>query len=71
MKPLLQLFALNLENMSEFKKKRGITLQSWHNELTKLREKWVEPEKYEKKVDELKCKEVKSLLFDKYLKDCK
>jgi DNA polymerase elongation subunit (family B) len=71
MKPLLQLFALNLENMSEFKKKRGITLQSWHNELAKLREKWVEPEKYEKKVEELKCKEVKSLLFDKYLKECK
>ena len=71
MKPLLQLFALNLENMSEFKKKRGVTLQSWHNELAKLREKWVEPEKYDKKVEELKCKEVKSLLFDKYLKDCK
>jgi DNA polymerase elongation subunit (family B) len=71
MKPLLQLFALNLENMSEFKKKRGITLQSWHNELAKLREKWNDPEKYEKKVEELKCKEVKSLLFDKYLKECK
>jgi DNA polymerase elongation subunit (family B) len=71
MKPLLQLFALNLENMNEFKKKRGITLQSWHNELAKLREKWNDPEKYDKKVEELKCKEVKSLLFDKYLKECK
>jgi hypothetical protein len=39
--------------------------------LTKLREKWNEPEKYDKKVEELKCKEVKSLLFDKYLKECK
>ena len=47
------------------------TLQSWHNELVKLHEKWVEPEKYEKKVEELKCKEVKSLLFDRYLKECK
>ena len=71
MKPLLQLFALNLENMNEFKKKRGITLQSWYNELARLREKWSEPEKYEKKLEELKCKEVKSLLFDKYLKECK
>jgi len=71
MKPLLQLFALNLENMNEFKKKRGITLQSWHNELAKLREKWNDPEKYDKKVEELKCKEVKCLLFDKYLKECK
>uniref|UniRef100_A0A6C0KR70 DNA-directed DNA polymerase n=1 Tax=viral metagenome TaxID=1070528 RepID=A0A6C0KR70_9ZZZZ len=71
MKPLLQLYALDLENMSEFKKKRGVTLQSWHNELAKLREKWTDPEKYEKKLEELKCKEIKSLLFDKYLKDCK
>jgi DNA polymerase elongation subunit (family B) len=71
MKPLLQLYALDLENMSEFKKKRGLTLQSWHNELAKLREKWTDPEKYEKKLEELKCKEIKSLLFDKYLKDCK
>jgi DNA polymerase elongation subunit (family B) len=71
MKPLLQLYALDLENMSEFKKKRGVTLQSWHNELAKLREKWSDPEKYEKKLEELKCKEIKSLLFDKYLKDCK
>ena len=71
MKPLLQLYALDLENMSEFKKKRGVTLQSWHNELAKLREKWTDSEKYEKKLEELKCKEIKSLLFDKYLKDCK
>jgi DNA polymerase elongation subunit (family B) len=71
MKPLLQLYALDLENMNEFKKKRGVTLQSWHNELAKLREKWTEPEKYEKKLEELKCKEIKNLLFDKYLKDCK
>ena len=71
MKPLLQLYALDLENMNEFKKKRGITLQSWYNELARLKEKWVEPEKYEKKLEELKCKEVKSLLFDKFLKECK
>ena len=71
MKPLLQLYALDLENMNEFKKKRGATLQSWHNELAKLHEKWSDAEKYEKKLEELKCKEIKSLLFDKYLKDCK
>jgi len=71
MKPLLQLYALNLENMSEFKKKRGVTLQSWYNEIDKLQSKWQEPEKYEKKLEELKCKEIKSLLFDSYLKECK
>jgi DNA polymerase elongation subunit (family B) len=71
MKPLLQLYALNLENMSEFKKKRGITLQSWYNEIDKLHSKWPEQEKFEKKLEELKCKEIKSLLFDSYLKECK
>jgi len=71
MKPLLQLFALNLENLNEFKKTRGPTLQSWKLELEKLRVKWSEPEKYEKKLEELKCKTVKVLLFDKYLKECK
>ena len=71
MKPLLQLYALNLENMSEFKKKRGVTLQSWYNEIDKLRTKWPEQEKFEKKLEELKCKEIKSLLFDSYLKECK
>ena len=71
MKPLLQLYALNLENMSEFKKKRVITLQSWFNELTKLKSKWPEQEKYDKKLEELKCKEIKCLLFDSYLKECK
>lgn len=71
MKPLLQLYALNLENMSEFKKKRGVTLQSWNNEIEKLRSKWPEQEKFEKKLEELKCKEIKSLLFDRYLKECK
>ena len=71
MKPLLQLYALNLENMSEFKKKRGVTLQSWYNEIEKLRTKWPEQDKFEKKLEELKCKEIKSLLFDSYLKECK
>jgi len=71
MKPLLQLYALNLEKMTEFKKKRGVTLQSWFNEIAKLQSKWTEQEKFEKKLDELKCKEIKSLLFDSYLKECK
>jgi DNA polymerase elongation subunit (family B) len=71
MKPLLQLYALNLENMNEFKKKRGITLQSWYNEIDKLKTKWPEQEKFDKKLEELKCKEIKSLLFDSYLKECK
>ena len=43
----------------------------WPEQLKKLSDKWPEQEKYEKKLEELKCKEVKLLLFDKYLKDLK
>tara|TARA_Y100000766_G_scaffold285258_1_gene307431 strand:+ start:5503 stop:9267 length:3765 start_codon:yes stop_codon:yes gene_type:complete len=67
MKPLLQLFSLELENMVEFKKKRGHTLNSWYNEINKLKEKWEDPIKFNNKYEELRCKEVKSLIFDKYL----
>ena len=62
---------MELENISEFKKKRGITLQSWYSEVEKLKSKWPDCEKFEKKYEELRCKEVKSLIFDKYLKDLK
>ena len=67
MKPLLQLFSLELENMVEFKKKRGHTLNSWYNEINKLKEKWEDPIKFNNKYEELRCKEVKSLIFGKYL----
>lgn len=67
MKPLQQLFSLELENMVEFKKKRGHTLNSWNNEINKLKEKWVDHDKFNKKYEELRCKEVKALIFDKYL----
>ena len=40
-------------------------------EIQKLKDKWPEKEKYDKKYEELRCKEVKSLIFDKYLKDLK
>ena len=66
MKPLQQLFSLELENMIEFKK-RGHTLNSWNNEINKLKEKWIDQEKFNKKYEELRCKEVKALIFDKYL----
>jgi len=67
MKPLLQLFALELENIKEFQNKYGKTLQAWKTEIDKLKIKWNEPEKYEKKLEEFKCKEIKQIIFDKYL----
>jgi hypothetical protein len=79
MKPLLQLYALELENIQEFKDKQFNIKEYntdkkvilWEQEIIKLKEKWTDSEKYVKKYEELRCKEVKSLLFDKYLKDLK
>jgi DNA polymerase elongation subunit (family B) len=68
MKPLLQLFALVLEQMTEFKTARGRTLRSWKLDIEKLHEKWPDEEKFEKKYEEFRCKEVKKLLFDPYIK---
>ena len=68
MKPLLQLFAIVLEQMSEFKIARGKTMRSWKIDIEKLHEKWPDEEKFEKKYEELRCKEVKKLLFDPYIK---
>jgi DNA polymerase elongation subunit (family B) len=74
-KPLQQLIALDLENLKEFKDKQFYIKEyntkkvlSWEEEIEKLRNKWPEPEKYAKKYEELRCKEVKSLIFDKFLK---
>ena len=78
MKPLLQLFALELENIKEFKDKQFYIKEyndkktlTWDQELEKLKTKWPEPEKFAKKYEELRCKEVKSLIFDKFLKELK
>ena len=78
MKPLLQLFALTLEKIPEFKERQFYLKEynnkknlTWEQELDKLREKWPEPEKYIKKYEELRCKEVKACLFDKYLNKLK
>ena len=67
MKPVQQLFSLVLEDIPEFKKKifkvknLKSTLQKYKKEL--------DPEKYEKKKEDVKCKEIKFLLFDKYLNE--
>ena len=78
MKPLLQLFALELENIKEFKDKQfyikeynDIKTLTWEQEIEKLKTKWPEPEKYNKKLEELRCKEVKALIFDKFLNELK
>ena len=71
MKPLQQLFALNLEQIKEFREIYGHTCHKWKQELEKLKEKWPETEKQYKKIEELRCKEIKKIIFDPYIKQLK
>ena len=81
MKPLQQLFALVLDDMEEFQEKyiKGtgksksedkseseVRKTKWDKELEKLN-KWTDEEKYRKKLDELRAKKIKELIFDEYL----
>jgi DNA polymerase elongation subunit (family B) len=68
MKPLLQVFALVLEKMSAFKKRKGHTLRVWNDELKKLKEEYPDETQYQKKEQMLRNKEVKILLFDEFLR---
>jgi DNA polymerase elongation subunit (family B) len=68
MKPVQQLFALVLEQMKDFKKKKGFTLHKWAKELSNLRADCEDEEKYKDKEEKLRNKEVKALLFDPYLR---
>ena len=68
MKPLLQLFALVLEEMVDFKKKKGTTLRKWRDELSALKREHPDQEIYKKKEEALREKETKALLFDEYIR---
>jgi len=68
MKPVQQLFALVLEQMKDFRKKKGHTLRTWKKALEALQQEYPDPEKYKEKEDSLRNKEVKALLFDPYLR---
>tara|TARA_A100001011_G_C14313941_1_gene847009 strand:+ start:206 stop:5005 length:4800 start_codon:yes stop_codon:yes gene_type:complete len=71
MKPIQQVFALVLEEMADFKDKHGMTQRGWKEDIKKLKEKWPDHDKFQKKYEELRCKEVKKLLFDNYIKQVK
>jgi DNA polymerase elongation subunit (family B) len=68
MKPVQQLFALVLEQMKDFRKKKGYTLRTWYAALKELRKEYPDAEKYIEKENALRNKEVKALLFDNYLR---
>jgi DNA polymerase elongation subunit (family B) len=69
MKPVQQLFALVLEQLWELQNKRGALLKYKKNIQT-LKDKYEEDEvKLQKKIEEFRCKEIKALLFDEYIRE--
>jgi DNA polymerase elongation subunit (family B) len=67
MKPVQQVFALVLEKIWTMQNKKA-KLMKFKTEVKSL-EASCDPEKFEDKLEQLKNKEVKALLFDEYLRD--
>jgi len=67
MKPLQQLFALVLEKIWEMQGKKKL-LSKYKKDVEKLKSSTPE-DKFESKLDQLKNKEVKIMLFDEYLRE--
>jgi hypothetical protein len=67
MKPVQQVFALVLEKIWTMQNKKS-KLVKFKNEVKSL-EASCDPEKFEDKLEQLKNKEVKALLFDEYLRE--
>ena len=68
MKPVQQLFALVLEKMPEFQKSKGESLYKRNKQNETLKEKYTGKDEFEKKYEQLRNKEVESLMFTQYLK---
>lgn len=64
MKPVQQVFALVLEKIPGFDKRKQMHFE---DEIETLVYKFDDEEKREKKITELRQKMIKSLLFDEYL----
>lgn len=69
MKPVQQVFALVLEKIWAMQNKKA-ALSKYKMEMKQLREKWIDEgeEKFLDKLDDLKNKHIKTLLFDEYLR---
>jgi DNA polymerase elongation subunit (family B) len=65
MKPVQQVFALVLENIDSFKRKR----KNFEMKIETLKNSIDDSEKLQTKMQDLRNKEVKALLFDKYLRE--
>jgi DNA polymerase elongation subunit (family B) len=69
MKPVQQVFALVLEKIWEMQRKLP-KIKQHKKEIDNLRKEYYDDnEKFEEKVEVLRCKEIKTLLFDEYLRE--
>jgi DNA polymerase elongation subunit (family B) len=69
MKPVQQLFALVLEKIWLMQNKMPKILK-YKKEVELLRQKYINDEdKFQQKLEEFRCKEIKILLFDEYLRE--
>jgi DNA polymerase elongation subunit (family B) len=69
MKPVQQLFALVLEKIWILQNKRPKLLK-YKKDVESLKQKYLDDEnKFEEKLEEFRCKEIKALLFDEYLRE--
>jgi DNA polymerase elongation subunit (family B) len=70
MKPVQQVFALVLEKIWEIQKKHLIKIPKYKKEVEILKNKYKDDyDKFQDKLEEFRNKEVKALLFDKYLRE--
>ena len=69
MKPVQQLFALVLEKIWDMQGKRGAFIKYKKN-VEVLKNKYIDDQdKFTEKLEEFRCKEIKILLFDEYLRE--
>jgi inhibitor of KinA sporulation pathway (predicted exonuclease) len=69
MKPVQQLFALVLEKIWIIQNKRPKILK-YKKDIEALKQKYIDDEdKFYDKFEEFRCKEIKILLFDEYLRE--
>lgn len=69
MKPVQQLFALVLEKIWLMQNKRPKLLK-YKKDVEALREKYLDDEdKFQEKLEDFRCKQIKELLFDEYLRE--
>jgi DNA polymerase elongation subunit (family B) len=70
MKPVQQVFALVLEKIWELQKKKITKFSLYKKEVESIKKKYKdEPDKCLSKIEDLRNKEIKALLFDKYLRE--